>query len=99
MIRLVPSINLMTTPDERKAADRADNAEADALGLRCPACGCRLIAVDDTRAGVNRINRRRKCANCGKRYRTKEVIDAVVQQRNTTGCIHPAADEEFYGAR
>lgn len=95
MIRLVPQINLMTTPDERKAADRAENAEAEAKGLRCPKCGCRRARLLDTRS----LRRRRECEHCGCRYITVETVFAVVQQRNTTGRIPPVADEEFDGAR
>lgn len=95
MIRLVPPINIMTTPDERKAADRADNAEADAKGLRCPSCGCRLSRLLDTRSS----RRRRECEHCGRRYITVETVFAVVQKRNTAERIRSADDEEFDGAR
>jgi ribosomal protein S27E len=75
MIRLVPPINLMTTPDERKAADRAENAEADAKGLRCPKCGCRhMPAVYSKPKADGRVQRQRECRNCGRKIVTVERI-------------------------
>jgi transcriptional regulator NrdR family protein len=46
------------------------------LGFRCPSCGGTDNEVKDSRLGDNYIRRRRKCAACGMRVTTVEVIVA-----------------------
>ena len=45
----------------------------------CPFCGGRQTQVTDTRTNAETgvIKRRRRCAECGRRFKTLEEIDAL----------------------
>ncbi len=47
--------------------------------MKCPVCGCLESRVIDSRQNLegNSIKRRRECIQCGKRFTTFEVIEAV----------------------
>lgn len=47
--------------------------------LACPACGRHRLAVIDSRKsnGHGAVRRRRKCEDCGYRYSTIEISEAV----------------------
>lgn len=57
-------------------------------GLQCPVCGCKDILDQDGRPWTTSrtiklhrmIRRYRICRNCGKRIRTREVIDGVLDK-------------------
>ena len=47
---------------------------AEAVGLRCPSCGCRHLVVTAVRQQFDEAKRFRKCRNCGKTVKTFERI-------------------------
>lgn len=75
MIRSAPPNYHMTTPDDRKAADAAEKAEATAKGLTCPKCGCRRMpAVYSKPKDGGKVQRQRECRDCGRKIVTIERI-------------------------
>lgn len=51
---------------------RFADIDADLSGLQCPRCGSVSNEVKDTRSRDNAIMRRRRCSQCGTRYKTYE---------------------------
>ncbi len=67
----------MPEPSEEKreivlSAIKAENAQA--VGLRCPRCGCRHLTVETVRQQFDEAKRYRVCRNCGARVKTYERI-------------------------
>ena len=59
-------------PEMVLSALKRENTEA--VGLRCPKCGCRHLIVDTVRQQFDEAKRYRVCRNCGQRVRTFERI-------------------------
>ena len=67
---------------------RTDDRKKKPQGLRCPKCNCADFYDEDGRpAGFGTthklnlsgaVRRYKYCRNCGKRVRTKEVIDKIL---------------------
>lgn len=66
-------------------------ADGPTFALSCPNCGHGRASVEDKRAGPGYIRRRRKCAGCGGRYTTHEIMAS----EHETGS--PATPEQFIG--
>ena len=45
--------------------------------MKCPECGCEESKVIDSRPTENKVRRRRECIQCGARFTTYEIIEAV----------------------
>lgn len=65
--------------DRRQLLKREGGRRANDAKISCPSCGHPKSAVVDSRPFVHRdgVFRRRKCAECGKRFTTEEQIAAV----------------------
>jgi hypothetical protein len=67
------------------AGEPPDGDAAPALGLECPACGCRHFETVETRPRPGMILRRKACRHCGHRVTTREKVLAG----GYTGPRHP----------
>ena len=75
---------MTTEPEQDEAESPASDAplvlseiqrnNSEAVGLRCPSCGCRHLVATTTVQQFDEAKRYRKCRHCGKRVRTFERI-------------------------
>lgn len=49
--------------------------KAEPIGIVCPRCGCAWLRAIYTRRHKRFMIRGRECNHCGRRIRTKEMID------------------------
>ena len=54
------------------------NSEKIMRGIPCPECGCTKHSVKQTFRRGGRLERRRKCTNCGHRFKTTEMRSEVL---------------------
>lgn len=49
-------------------------------GLNCPKCGCEKSYVKDCRTVADGLRRRRECQQCGSRWTTYELDNALMRR-------------------
>ena len=70
-------------PDRRSKTTRSGLTASDAFKMCCPYCGSRQSAVRRGHGciAIDAVHRRRECADCGRRFPTKETVDYECLER------------------